>query len=277
MTEKLRVFYCGRVSPKATKESLRIIRHIVKEVNANDGVFINGYVLDPDNLAKFFEIVGGERYEITHSWELMDPSDCGLVDTTFPTFQAVTATYRMGYQQRKPILGLRLRVDDPRIGIPEVEQAIMREFPKPSRLILWKNPDEISAAITDFMKDVKDLGVQGKVIQQESSEPLECIPPHRRTMEIDWRSRTILRDGQEIHLTKIEYEILEYLAKKRTASRVDIVQTVWGSGEWDYKAILGYHISRLRRKIGEDGKNPGTLITIPGGYLLQVDDSSLPT
>ncbi|NKQ34578.1 MAG: response regulator transcription factor [Chloroflexi bacterium] len=86
---------------------------------------------------------------------------------------------------------------------------------------------------------------------------------------IDMDARRVTVQGQEIHLTPTEYDLLEYLAKnegKVITHRV-LLQAVWGPEYSDEREYLRVFISQLRRKIEQDSLHPKHILTEPGvGY-----------
>lgn len=86
---------------------------------------------------------------------------------------------------------------------------------------------------------------------------------------IDMDARRVTVQGQEIHLTPTEYDLLEYLAKnegKVITHRV-LLQAVLGPEYGDEREYLRVFISQLRRKIEQDSLHPKHILTEPGvGY-----------
>jgi two-component system KDP operon response regulator KdpE len=70
-------------------------------------------------------------------------------------------------------------------------------------------------------------------------------------LEIDLAARTVRRDGEEIHLTPIEYDLLRTLARNRgrLITHRALLTEVWGPQYGDDTQVLRTHIANLRRKI----------------------------
>jgi two-component system KDP operon response regulator KdpE len=87
-------------------------------------------------------------------------------------------------------------------------------------------------------------------------------------LEIDLAARTVRRDGVDVHLTPIEFRLLETLARNRgrlMTHRV-LLTEVWGPEYVDDITVLRGHIANLRRKI-EPFEGPRYVRTDPGvGY-----------
>jgi DNA-binding response OmpR family regulator len=81
--------------------------------------------------------------------------------------------------------------------------------------------------------------------------------------------RKVLKDGQEIELTPIEYALLRFFMENtnKAVHRDEILQNVWGdSYVGDFK-IVDVNIRRIRQKIEDDPSNPKYIEKVWGyGY-----------
>jgi two-component system KDP operon response regulator KdpE len=87
-------------------------------------------------------------------------------------------------------------------------------------------------------------------------------------LEVDLARRTVHRNGDEIHLTPTEFDLLRLLARNRgrLMTHRDLLVSVWGPGYADDTQVLRAHIANLRRKI-EPKDGPRVIRTDPGvGY-----------
>ncbi len=83
------------------------------------------------------------------------------------------------------------------------------------------------------------------------------------------RRRTLTKNGVQIELTQIEFEIMEYFFTNPDVAldRTDILNRVWGEAYFGEEKIVDVNIRRLRMKIEDDPSNPKHLITVWGmGY-----------
>jgi two-component system KDP operon response regulator KdpE len=90
-------------------------------------------------------------------------------------------------------------------------------------------------------------------------------------VEIDLAARTVSRDGAEVHLTPIEFNLLRVLAQHqgKLVTHRKLLHEVWGPGFEDETHYLRVHIAHVRSKIEPDPSEPRALITEPGvGYRL---------
>ena len=70
-------------------------------------------------------------------------------------------------------------------------------------------------------------------------------------LEIDLAAHTVKVDGEEVHLTPIEFNLLEILARNRgrlMTHRALLIE-VWGPEYAQDVQVLRVHIANLRRKI----------------------------
>jgi len=99
--------------------------------------------------------------------------------------------------------------------------------------------------------------------QQLESDVLEM-----EDLVIDVASHKVLRSGEEIYLTRKEFELLEYLMRHRgsVVSRGAIIEHIWDLQADPFSNTIETHILNLRKKI--DAKARQKLIqTVPGrGY-----------
>lgn len=88
---------------------------------------------------------------------------------------------------------------------------------------------------------------------------------------IDKRRHEVLRAGQVVDLTPLEFQILELLASEpgRAWSRNALLDQVWSTEYEGYQRNIDPHINRLRKKLENDPKNPHYVLTVRGvGYKL---------
>ena len=93
-------------------------------------------------------------------------------------------------------------------------------------------------------------------------------------LEIDLADRSVRRNGEQLHLTPIEFDLLSKLAEHpgRLVTHRQLLQEVWGPGYEDETHYLRVHFAHVRAKIEPDPSNPRYVITEPGiGYRLQAD------
>ena len=78
-----------------------------------------------------------------------------------------------------------------------------------------------------------------------------------RGLRIDRNDKTVHLDGEEIQLTRKEYDLLLYFLthRNRIYSRAEIIEKVWGDDVVVSDRTIDTNITRLRGKIGEYSNN----------------------
>jgi two-component system KDP operon response regulator KdpE len=88
-------------------------------------------------------------------------------------------------------------------------------------------------------------------------------------LEVDLAARAVRRDGHDVHLTPIEFDLLRVLVRNRgrLLTHRSLLSEVWGPEYVDDIQPLRTHIARLRAKIEPEGPVPHYIVTDPGvGY-----------
>lgn len=96
-------------------------------------------------------------------------------------------------------------------------------------------------------------------------------------LSLDPSSMTATLDGRSLDLTSYEFSLLHVLAERagRVLSREQLLDMAKGSAEEAFDRSVDGHISRIRRKLGDDPKRPAFLKTVRGyGYMLVKESSS---
>ena len=86
---------------------------------------------------------------------------------------------------------------------------------------------------------------------------------------LNLKSRTVLKNGQQIDLTQVEYQIMEYFFKNQNTAldRTSILNHIWGESYYGDDKIVDVNIRRIRMKIEDEPSNPKYILTIWGfGY-----------
>jgi DNA-binding response OmpR family regulator len=83
------------------------------------------------------------------------------------------------------------------------------------------------------------------------------------------RGRQVFRAGEELPLTRKEFDLLVYLLEHRgeVVTRERLLDEVWGYERFPTTRTVDTHILRLRRKFEEDPDRPAWILTVHGqGY-----------
>ena len=86
---------------------------------------------------------------------------------------------------------------------------------------------------------------------------------------IDQMEHKVLKNGREIPLTRLEFDLLATLAKEpgRVFTREALLSEVWGYQHAADTRLVNVHVQRLRSKIESDADKPEYVLTVRGvGY-----------
>jgi len=88
-------------------------------------------------------------------------------------------------------------------------------------------------------------------------------------LTIDQMEHKVISNGEEIPLTRLEFDLLVALAKEpgRVFTREALLSEVWGYQHAADTRLVNVHVQRLRSKIELDADNPKYVLTVRGvGY-----------
>ena len=94
-------------------------------------------------------------------------------------------------------------------------------------------------------------------------------------LQVDLSARTVRLGAETLDLTPIEYDLLTSLAKSsgRVLSRDQLLDAVAGRSYDVFDRSVDVHISSLRRKLGENPRNPRFIQTVrTAGYMFKVPE-----
>ena len=88
-------------------------------------------------------------------------------------------------------------------------------------------------------------------------------------VSIDVPGHQVLRDGEFVSLTPLEFDLLVALARKprQVFTREVLLEQVWGYRHAADTRLVNVHVQRLRSKIERDPERPQVVLTVRGvGY-----------
>ena len=117
------------------------------------------------------------------------------------------------------------------------------------------------------------------VISRNEGVSKNIVPPEAVThdvfkaegLEVDFTSRKITVNGENVDMTPKEYDLLFYLVKNRgiALTREKLITEVWGYDYYGDDRTLDTHIKLLRNSLGEYRKFLTTLRGV--GYRFEVE------
>ena len=182
--------------------------------------------------------------------------DCVILDIALPGLDGLEVCKGLRPSYSGPILMLTARCD-------EVDEVVGLEVGADDYLRKPVRPRVLLARIKALLRRAGD-----------SSTRLKCDTPNViaiANLTIDAASRTATLGGERVELTTSEFDLLHYLANRvgQVVSRQELFKHI---KEVPYDGLdrsIDVTITRLRKKLGDDGKQPRLIKSVRGaGYLL---------
>jgi two-component system KDP operon response regulator KdpE len=104
----------------------------------------------------------------------------------------------------------------------------------------------------------------------ETGEPIFTV----HNLRVDRERRQVFRGKEEVHLTPLEYRLLNTLIKYagKVVTHRQLLKEVWGPNNLEATHYLRVYMGHLRHKIEEDSARPRILLTETGvGYRLAAE------
>jgi two-component system KDP operon response regulator KdpE len=114
-----------------------------------------------------------------------------------------------------------------------------------------------------------ELVARMRAVQRRAAP--ETAPPILSfdNLTLDLARRLVVLDGKPMHLTPIEYRLLEAMASRpgKLLTQTWLLQHVWGPGYEGEAHYLRVFVRQLRKKLRDDSTDPKWIGTEPGiGY-----------
>ncbi len=153
------------------------------------------------------------------------------------------------------------------LGLPDLDGTDVcrgiRSFSTVPIIVVSARSEEIDRVLAlemgadDFL--VKPFGIREliariRAVSRRTSSDVAPAPAERRLgpLLIDLRGQRISLDGEPVHLTTTEYQILLYLSEEpgTVRPRSDILRAVWKTEWFGATKTLDAHVAALRKKLG---------------------------
>lgn len=183
------------------------------------------------------------------------PPDLLLLDLTLPQQSGLEICREIRRDQnlnRLPIIMLtgRAEVSDRILGLEVgADDYITKPF----------DPKELLARIRALLRRMEPASDDDPVLEVG-------------TLTIDPASYRVLRKGQPLTMSTLEFRLLYYLASHpgKVHSRDQLLDAVWGTGHYVTPRIVDVYIRSLREKVEEVPSQPVFIITQRGaGYMFE--------
>ena len=158
-----------------------------------------------------------------------------------------------------------------RRGAGRLRAGRLRPVPTPDssvtvRITLGAPGSEASDLVLAALRDLVAAAGPGADVDLTPAETPAAPQPEVTGLWLDSRARAVTLDGQALELSRLEYELLLFLARhpRQVFSRNQLLGHVWGHTHTTVRTV-DVHVSRLRTKLGD----PEFLTTVYGvGYRL---------
>jgi two-component system KDP operon response regulator KdpE len=178
-----------------------------------------------------FEAVPAATGEEALDRAAVRPPDAAIIDLVLPDGDGIEVTRRLREWSRMPIIVLSA-VGDESEKVRALEAGADDYVTKPF------GPRELVARLQATLR--------------RAERPVDEPTVRADGLEVDIAARVVRRDGEAIHLTPIEFDLLRALVRQRgrlLTHRALLVE-VWGPEYASDTAVLRTHIANLRRKVG---------------------------
>ena len=193
--------------------------------------------------------------------------DLIILDVMLPGINGFEALRRIRSQSNVPVLMLTARGDD-------VDRIVGLEIGADDYLPKPFNPRELVARIHAILRRSSAHANAGAAALNEKVAIGD--------IQLNTGSRTVARDNNPIHLTAMEFDVLEVLLRNagRVVERENLVEQVLDRKYSPYDRSIDVHVSNLRKKLGHevDGmeriksvRQIGYLYALPGKDVDTVD------
>ncbi len=172
------------------------------------------------------------------------------------------------------------------LNLPDIDgikacQIMRREFDFPIIMLTARNgvSDKVlglECGADDYVvKPFNFLELSARIKAALKRVERSLVKTHYQTkdLSIDFKSRTVSVRGEEIKLTRTEFELLELFVSypDEVLSRDFITNQIWRDSQlYQSSRAVDVHVQRLRKKIEPDVNNPQNIVTVAGvGYKFQ--------
>ena len=180
-----------------------------------------------------------------------------VLDVMLPGINGFEVLRRIRAVSRVPVLMLTARGE-------EVDRIVGREIGADDYLPKPFNPRELVARIRAVLRRMEAL-------PQPQIESVRLIVGD---VELISSTRTVLRAGQKVDLTSVEFTILETLLRLagQVVSRDELVKKALGRELSAYDRSIDVHVSSVRKKLGQANDDVERIKTVRNiGYLYSAE------
>ena len=183
-----------------------------------------------------------------------DMPDLVLLDVMLPDGSGYDAVRTLRERSKVPIIMLTARGE-------ETDRIVGLELGADDYIVKPFSAREVAARIRAVLRRVGDGAAATPIAAPPKQDALEIGP-----VKLDPARREATSQGQDLDLTRKEFELLELLMREAgtVISRERLIDEVWDTNWFGSTKTLDVHVSSLRRKLGDDSQNPRFIHTVRG-------------
>jgi DNA-binding response OmpR family regulator len=144
----------------------------------------------------------------------------------------------------------------------EVCKRIQRERPVPVLMLTARDTETdlvvgLAVGADDYMTkpfSMREVVARVQALLRRSEQPPLVDTVRVSDIDLDPGRRRVRRNGDSVHLTPTEFDLVHYLAVRpgRVATREELLEQVWGYEIPSGARTVDSHVRSLRRKLGAD-------------------------
>lgn len=193
--------------------------------------------------------------------------DLVLLDVMMPGPDGFEVVRRLRRDGQTPVILLTARV-------AEMDRVVGLELGADDYVTKPFSLQEVVARIRSALRRVRTVREQMAAAPSADDE----APIVAGGLTVDPVRREVSLDGEEVHLTVREFDLLLFLARHpdRPFTRSQLLQQIWDISYEGYDRTIDSHVQRLRAKIEADAGNPTFIRTVWGvGYKFAGEENGL--
>jgi len=169
-----------------------------------------------------------------------------ILDLNLPGLDGLDVCRALRRDTDIPIIMLTARLE-------ETDRLIGLELGADDYVVKPFSPREIVARVRAVLRRAEGTPVRPEVISTAG-------------VTLDLTQRIATNNGQPLELTTMEFDLLALLAEHpgQVFSRLQLLERTQDTAYEGYERTIDAHVKNLRRKLGDDPRNPRYLVTVTG-------------
>lgn len=200
-------------------------------------------------------VPAADGFAVLEALRSAEPFHLIIMDVMMPGMDGLRATMRLREHSNIPVLMLSAKTEDS-------DKVLGLQMGADDYLAKPFNPLELTARVKSLLRRYTELG--GYTTKPTTYRSGGLV--------VDDECKTVSVDGEPVHLTPVEYNILLFLVKSpgRVYTIDQIYEAAWQQPAYNAENTVAVHIRRIREKIEINPKEPKYVKVVWGiGYKLE--------